>query len=88
MITRTIESEVMFRHPFQLPGMAAPQPAGTYAVTTDQEELRGLSFVTFRTMAVFLRLPAIGTSSLEMRQVPIRLDDLDASLQADRTEWP
>jgi hypothetical protein len=35
-------------------------------------------------VAVFLRLPAIGTDSLEVREVPINLDDLDASLRADR----
>ena len=80
MITRIILSTIIFLHPFRLPGMVGPQPAGNYALTTDQEELQGVSFVTFRTFAVFLHLPAIGTPTLEAREVPIRLDDLDASL--------
>lgn len=84
MTTRTIESRVVFRHPFRLPGVCGLQPPGTYALTTDQEELCGVSFITYRNVAVFLRLPAIGTVSLEVREVPINLDDLDAGLRADR----
>jgi hypothetical protein len=88
MMTRSIESTVTFLHPFRLPGMVAPQPPGTYALTTDEEELHGVSFITFRTIAIFLRLPALGTATLEIRDVPILLDDLDASLQTDRAVQP
>ena len=80
---RTVETEVVFRHAFRLPGMAGPQPPGAYALTADQEELHGVSFVMFRTFAVFLRLPALGTSSAEVRQVPVRMHDLDACVRAD-----
>lgn len=85
MNTRTIRTKVMFLHPFIMPGLAETQPAGTYGLTTDQEELIGLSFITFRTVAVFLQVPGLGMSSLETRQVAINLDDLDACVCADRT---
>lgn len=85
MNTRTIRTKVMFLHPFILPGLAETQPAGTYGLTTDQEELVGLSFITFRTVAVFLQVPGLGMSNLEARQVEINLDDLDACVCADRT---
>lgn len=85
MNTRTITSQVVFQHPFCLPGMAEPQPPGAYAITTDQEELQGITFITFRTVAVFLRLPAIGTCASQVRQLPIHLDDLDACVRSDRT---
>ncbi len=84
MIANAVQTKVMFRHPFQLPGMTEPQPAGTYSITTDQEELRGKSFTALRTIGAFLEVPALGRRAIETRQVPICLDDLDACVIADR----
>lgn len=85
MIANAVQTKVMFRHPFQLPGMTAPQPAGTYSINTDQEELRGRTFTALRTIRAFLEVPALNTRSQATRQVPISLDDLDACVLADRT---
>jgi hypothetical protein len=59
MTVRTTESTVTFKHPFSLPEFEAPQPAGTYRVVTDEEEISGLSFLAFRKVATMLRLPAL-----------------------------
>jgi hypothetical protein len=40
---RTIETMVTFRHPFGLAAMEATQPAGTYRLVTEDEEIPGLS---------------------------------------------
>jgi hypothetical protein len=84
MITRTCQANVQFSHPFQMPGLDGPQPAGIYRLTTDQEQMCGISFVTYRTILAFLELPAQGSPALAMRQVPIDIDDLEACICADR----
>ncbi|OSZ70862.1 hypothetical protein CAP39_07910 [Sphingomonas sp. IBVSS1] len=65
--------------------MAEAQPAGIYALTSDQEELSGLSFITFRTIGVFLALPALGMPGVERRHLHVNLKDLEDCVHADRT---
>jgi hypothetical protein len=45
MAVRTTETTVTFRHPFTLTSLDGPQPAGTYRLVTDEEEILGLSFL-------------------------------------------
>jgi hypothetical protein len=45
MITRTTQTQVTFRHPFRLAAVEGMQPAGTYRLVTDEEQIPGLSFV-------------------------------------------
>jgi hypothetical protein len=59
MAVRTIETTVTFRHSFRLAVLDKPQPAGTYRVVTEEEEIEGLSFVAFRRTATLLHLPAL-----------------------------
>ncbi|MCM0033299.1 hypothetical protein [Sandarakinorhabdus limnophila] len=84
MMTRTCQAKVQFLHPFRLPGLDGPQPAGTYRLITDEEELCGLSFTTYRTVLAQLQVPALGRPALSTRMVPIDLDELDACICADR----
>jgi hypothetical protein len=56
---RTIETMVTFRHPFVLAALETAQPAGTYRLVTEEEEIPGLSFVAFRRTAMMLHLPAL-----------------------------
>ncbi|WP_164155778.1 hypothetical protein [Sandarakinorhabdus rubra] len=81
--TRTIRSQVLFQRHFRLPGLSQPQPPGTYGLTAHQEVILGESFVTYRTIAAFLQLPALGAMSNQGRQVPISLDELDLIVRAD-----
>ena len=60
---RTTETMVTFRHPFMLAALEAMQPAGTYRVVTEEEEVPGLSFTAFRRVATMLHLPALSTTS-------------------------
>jgi hypothetical protein len=56
---RTIEIMVTFRHPFVLTALETAQPAGTYRLVTDEQEIPGLSFVAFRRSAAMLHLPVL-----------------------------
>lgn len=59
---RTTETMVTFRRPFMLAAVGAEQPAGTYRVETEEEQIPGLSFTAFRRTATLLHLPAVSTT--------------------------
>ena len=70
MSVRTTETTVTFKRPFTLPSVDSPQPAGTYRLVMDEEEILGLSFLAFRRTATMLHIPAISRPSYP--PVPIR----------------
>ena len=84
MCTRSTDAAVVFRHPFMLTAFDKPQPAGTYRLVTDEEEILGLSFLAYRRVATMLHLPAVGISSGRHQVVPVDPEELAAALEADR----
>jgi hypothetical protein len=48
MTVRTATKSVTFCHPFSLKGADGLQPAGTYAVETEEEAVPALSFLAYR----------------------------------------
>ena len=58
MSTRTTETTVTFRRSFTLLSLDGAQPAGTYRLVTEEEQIPGLSFTAFRRTATLLHLPA------------------------------
>ncbi len=48
MLNRTRREDMVFRRPFVLKGWAEPQPAGIYAMETEEELIEGLSFPAYR----------------------------------------
>jgi len=83
MHARTLETTVTFRHAFMLTSFDRPQPAGTYRLVTDEEQILGLSFFAFRRTATALHLPAIAVSDHPKEVVPVDPKELDAALAAD-----
>jgi hypothetical protein len=83
MPVRTTETTVTFKRPFILPEFEGPQPAGTYRLVTDEEEISGLSFLAFRRIGTMLRLPSLATSGRPEQMISIGADDLAAALTAD-----
>ena len=87
MSVRTAETTITFRHPFTLSSVDSPQPAGTYRLVTDEEEILGLSFLAFRRTATMLHTPAISTaplmSGLLSQVFPVNTAELAAALEAD-----
>ena len=58
MTIRTSRRTVTFARPFSLRGVETEQPAGTYAVETDEQLLEGLSFPAYRRVATTIFLPS------------------------------
>jgi hypothetical protein len=59
-MTRSKTVDLIFRHPFTLKGLDGPAPPGTYRVDIEEEQIDGLSFVAYRRLATFIRLPMAG----------------------------
>ncbi len=56
MTTRTTSQTVTFRRPFKLSGADDVQPAGSYTIETDEEQL-DTSVLAYRRLATLFRLP-------------------------------
>ena len=81
---RSIETTVTFHRPFTLPPFDGPQPAGTYRLVTDEEEIQSLSFLAFQRVATMLHVPALSLpDDGHQRVVVIDPLDLAAALEAD-----
>ena len=80
---RTTETAITFRHPFVLTALDAPQPAGTYRLVIEEEEIPGLSFVAFRRTAMLLHLPALATTSGRHQVVQVDPVEWAAVVEAD-----
>ncbi len=68
MSDRTTETSVTFRHPFKLASFDTEQPAGTYRLVTDEEEVLGLSFLAYRRVATMLHTPSISAAGTHGRR--------------------
>lgn len=84
MTARTTETEVRFLHPFRLSPKDATYPAGLYRVTTDEEEILGLSFIAYITTSVFLDVPSIESTAAISERLQIDRRQLDAAILLDR----
>jgi hypothetical protein len=80
---RTIETMVTFRHPFVLTALETAQPAGTYRLVTEEEEIPGLSFVAFRRTAMMLHLPALPETGATHQVVSVDPVEWAAVVEAD-----
>jgi hypothetical protein len=60
IMLRTKTTDITFRHPFTLKGLERPAPPGTYRVDIEEEQIDGLSFLAYRRLATFIRLPMTG----------------------------
>ena len=83
MMTRTITTQVTFRHPFQIEGIAERLPAGTYIVETEEERLQALSFEAWRRLETVIHLPRRSGGPMVDQVFPIEPEALEASLACD-----
>ena len=74
---------VTFQHPFNFVGLDGTQPAGNYVVVTDEEEIPGLSFVSWRRVGTSLRLPAVGLNTGLEQVISVNPQDLAEALEKD-----
>jgi len=83
MSIRTTETTVTFRRSFTLSALEGPQPAGTYRLVTEEEQIPGLSFTAYRRTASLLHLPADPVPGGTRQVVSILPDELAEALAAD-----
>jgi hypothetical protein len=82
MPDRSREVTVTFSHPFMLASFDAAQPAGTYSVVIEEEEILGVSFPAYRRTSMTIQVPA-NRSSSESQTFPVGAEELEAALEAD-----
>ncbi|MBC8337274.1 MAG: hypothetical protein H8E39_01150 [Alphaproteobacteria bacterium] len=83
MTIRTSKKTVTFRRPFILAELDGVQPAGVYAVETDEELLEGISFPAYRRISTLIRLHAKPDRPGIVQTLYIDPKDLDAALMRD-----
>jgi len=83
MSTRTTETTVTFRRAFTLAALEGAQPAGTYRLVMEEEQIPGLSFVAFRRTATLLHLPADPAPGDTRQVVSVAPDELAGALALD-----
>jgi hypothetical protein len=83
MSVRTIETSVTFIKSFTLSSIEGVQPAGTYRLVTDEEQVPGLSFVVFRRTTTLLHLPANPAPGSRRHVVCVDPTELAEALAAD-----
>jgi hypothetical protein len=83
MSVRTSRKSVTFSRPFSLSGIDEVQPAGTYAVETDEELLPGLSFPAYRRIATLIFLRSRGGGPVVEEVANIDPLELQAAQERD-----
>ena len=85
-MTRCTSVDIAFAHPFSLKGVEGIVPAGTYRVDTEEEQIDGLSFLAYRRLATFIRIP-MGRSGT-VQDFLVDPKDIAAAIAQDRATDP
>ncbi len=83
MNARTTETTITFKRPFMISPFDRQQPAGTYRVVIDEEEILGLSFVAYQRMATMLHTPALGVHAGAHEVFNISSAELETAMETD-----
>ncbi len=74
--------DVTFRQTVVLQGLDDPLPPGTYRVDVEEEPIDGLSFLAYRRLATFIRVPLPGHGGT-IENLLIDPKELDRALERD-----
>ena len=88
MSERSSETTVTFKHPFLLASFDAAQPAGTYRLVIEEEEILGLSFPAYRRTSMVLHVPSASSASGSRQAFPVDSKELETALAADACALP
>jgi len=83
MAMRTTETMVTFSRSFTLSSVDGVQPAGTYRLSVDEQEIEGLSFRAFQRVSTMLHLPANPAPGRKRELVQVDPQELAGALAAD-----
>ncbi|OAP36619.1 hypothetical protein AU381_19210 [Sinorhizobium glycinis] len=84
MFARTRHRRVHFDEPFWIPDLDEMVPPGDYEVDEDEELIEGISWLAYRRVATFIKLPATAESKYRMRLVAIAPEELERLIAVDR----
>jgi hypothetical protein len=83
---RSRETTVTFRKQFRLSALDHPQPAGTYCVVVDEEEIPAASFLAYRQIATMLHTPSLSSSG-SSQVFMVSVGELASALEADLSAY-
>lgn len=87
MAIRTTETTVRFSSPFHVADSDEMLPPGTYRLIVDDEELPGMTFMSYRRVATMLMIPSIDApQQLKRSTLSVSQTELDAALMKDREQ--
>ncbi|MDK1488459.1 hypothetical protein QN219_00055 [Sinorhizobium sp. 7-81] len=84
MFARTKTRTVHFDEPFRISDLDEMVPPGDYEVDDDEELIEGISWLAYRRVATFIKLPATIENKLQMRLIAIDPEELERLIIADR----
>lgn len=90
MSSRTSRSTITFSRPFTLSGVDGEQPAGTYAVETEEELVEGPSFPVYRRLTTVITLPLSAGGMAGVQRVGTDPEELAEAQRRDTagSPWP
>lgn len=84
MAIRTTSHTVTFQSAFVLSGVEGDLPPGEYEIDEDEELMEGLSWLAYRRVATFIRIPAISSPQKPRVQfVVVNHAEFEAALKRD-----
>jgi hypothetical protein len=84
MVIRRSETTVTFRHPFTMPSVEGRQPAGTYRVVMDDDDVAVSPFAITRRIATHLHTPALSMKAVVGNVFTITATELSIAIEEDR----
>lgn len=84
MEARSSKSIATFINAFTLPGYAEELPPGDYEVIAEEELLQGVSFLVYRTTALFFTVQRRVRDAVETQMITISPQDLRRALSRDQ----
>jgi len=82
-LARTTETTVTFQRTFSLESLDGAQPAGTYRLVVEEDEIPGLSFPAYRRVTMVLHTPSVSSTASLRQEFPVDAADLEAALERD-----
>jgi hypothetical protein len=83
MSGRILETTVTFKHSFALGPYDMVQPAGTYRLVTEDEEIASIASPAYRRVVTLLFSPAVSVPAPMRHAIVVDVADLEAALEAD-----
>jgi hypothetical protein len=84
MAVRSSETTVTFHHPFTMPSVEGIQPAGTYRIVTDDDEVHVIPFAIATRIATYLHIPALSLKATIGNVFTITPAELSTAIEEDQ----